>query len=57
LNDKKYRYGAWYLPKELWCLMDSNQKLKDPNANKDTEILLAKKKDEEIVRFVVYLAI
>jgi hypothetical protein len=48
-NHEKFRYGAWYLPKNLWKVMPQNEKLIDPKLVVDKSKEEAKKKAEEIV--------
>ena len=45
----QFRYGAWYLPKKHWHVMQPNEKLTDPKVIKDVEKEEAKKRSEEIV--------
>ncbi len=49
-----FRYGAWYLPKKHWRLMEPNEKLTDPKVVKDVEKEEAKKRSEEIVNIFLY---
>jgi len=44
----KNRYGAWYLSKELWKIMPSDQKLIDPKFLVDKDQEEANKKTEEM---------
>ena len=48
----KNRYGAWYLSKDLWKMMPSDQKLIDPKLLVDKDKEEAKRKAEEMVNII-----
>lgn len=48
-NNEKFRYGAWYLPKNLWKVMPQDEKLIDPKLIIDKSKEEAKKKAEDMV--------
>ncbi|CAF4593495.1 unnamed protein product [Rotaria sp. Silwood1] len=45
---QKYRYGAWYLPKNLWQRSLTNVELRDPKVVKAEREDLTRKREEEI---------
>jgi hypothetical protein len=46
---EKYRYGAWYLPKNLWQHSLTTDELRDPKAIKAERDDTTRKREEEIV--------
>ena len=49
-QSKRYRYGAWYLPKELWQRALVTEELRDPKVIKAEREDATRKRQEEIVR-------
>jgi len=48
---QKYRYGAWYLPKNLWQRSLKTEGLRDPKIVKAEHEDTARKREEEIVKY------
>lgn len=49
LRSQKYRYGAWYLPKNLWQRSLATEELRDPKVIKAEREDATRKREEEIV--------
>ena len=52
---QKYRYGAWYLPKHLWQRSLTTDVLRDPKIIKAEREDTTRKREEEIVKYIIYL--
>lgn len=48
---QKYRYGAWYLPKNLWQRSLKTEELRDPKIVKAEREDTTLKREEEIVKY------
>ena len=46
-----YRYGAWYLPKNLWQRSLKTEELRDPKIIKAEREDVTRKREEEIVNY------
>ena len=46
---QKYRYGAWYLPKDLWQRSPITNELQDPKVIKAQREDATRKREEQIV--------
>jgi hypothetical protein len=53
LYAQKYRYGAWYLPKNLWQRSLMNEELRDPKVIKAEREDVTRKREEQIVKHFV----
>ncbi|CAF0743268.1 unnamed protein product [Didymodactylos carnosus] len=47
-NRQKYRYGAWYLPKELWKKALKDEELQDPKVLKEELEDVTRQREEQI---------
>jgi hypothetical protein len=51
LPSQKYRYGAWYLQKNLWQRSLVSEELRDPKVIKAEREDATLKREEQIVRY------
>jgi hypothetical protein len=50
---QKYRYGAWYLPKNLWQRSLTNEELRDPKVIKAEREDATRERQEQIVKYFI----
>jgi len=52
-RSQKYRYGAWYLPKNLWQRSLTNEELRDPKVIKAEREDATRERQEQIVKYFI----
>lgn len=53
-RSQKYRYGAWYLPKNLWQRTLATEELVDPKVIKAERENTTRKREDQIVKYSIY---